>query len=135
MTKPQVAVVEESSPSQDQAQPDMDFKKMLKALISMPGVEGALIVRPDGLVVEAEWNVQGETDLYGALTAESAKNAALKMRESGFGNLESMQIETEGTLTYVAAAKGRILAVICSESVNLGSLKLKLASLMPRLSG
>ena len=125
------AAVAEASPS---VQPDMNFKKMLKALISMPDVEGALIVRPDGLVVEAEWNVPGETDLYGALTAESAKHSALQMRESGFGNLESMLIETADTITYMAAAKGKILAVICSNTVNLGSLKLKLATLMPRLS-
>ncbi len=128
---PQAAAVAES-PSQPVE--GFDFKKMLKALTSMPGVEGAMIIRPDGLVVEAEWNVPGETDLYGALTAEAAKLTAAQMRDSGFGNLESMLIEAQGMMTYLAAAKGRLLAVVCSESINLGSLKMKLATLLPRLT-
>jgi predicted regulator of Ras-like GTPase activity (Roadblock/LC7/MglB family) len=131
---PQFSPPPPSAPAEALAQPDLDFKQMLRSLVGTPGVEGALLVNPDGLVIEAEWNVPGETDLVAALAAETAKYSTIQMRESGFGDLHSMMIETDGSLTYLAGACGRLLAVVCSETVNLGSLKLKLTSLLPRLS-
>jgi len=57
------------------------------------------------------------------------------MKESGFGVLHSILIESTSSLTYMVNVRDMLLAVICSPTVNLGSLKLKLASLLPRLSG
>ncbi len=136
--QPATAVAEETEPPPsvfpEVELPDLDFKQVLKAMNNTPGVEGTLVVNTDGLVVEAEWNVPRETDLFAALTQESARNCSQQMRDSGFGSLESMMIETGGELIYLVAAKGKLLAVVCTQSVNLGSLKLKLSTLLPRLS-
>lgn len=114
---------------------DLNYRQVLKAIVGTPGVDGALMANKDGLVIDVEWNVPGETELISALSVESARYAAAQMRETGFGNLQSMMIETTDRLLYLAGAKGKVLTVICSDSVNLGSLKLKLGSLMTRLSG
>lgn len=114
---------------------DINFRQMLKALVSTPGVDGALVSNKDGLVVDAEWNVPGETDLIGALAVDAARHSAAQMRETGYGNLQAMMIETADQLLYLAGAKGKILTVVCSDKVNLGSLKLKLGNLLPRLAG
>ncbi len=131
---PQFSPPPPPAPAEAPPQPDIDFKQMLRSLVGTPGVEGVLLVNADGLVIEAEWNIPGETDLVAALAAETAKYSTIQMRESGFGDLQSMMIETDGSLTYMAGACGRLLAVVCSETVNLGSLKMKLTSLLPRLS-
>ncbi len=113
---------------------ELDYKQMFKSLVGTPGIDGVLLLNADGLVIEAVWNIPGETDLVGALAVEAARFSTVQMRESGFGNLNSMMIETPDSLIYLAGAKGKLLAVICSETVNLGSLKMKLSSLLPRLA-
>ncbi len=117
-----------------QSVPDLDYKQMLNAVVASPGVEGVLVINSDGLVIEASWNLEGETDLVGALAVEAARFCTLQIRESGYGNLHSMLIETAESLYYFAGVHGKLLAVICTESVNLGSLKLKLTGLMSRLA-
>jgi len=114
--------------------PDMNYKQMLKALVVTPGIEGVLLINGDGLVIEADWNVPGETELIGALAAETARYCTTQMKEVGFGELNSMLIEAGNSMTYMSNARGKLLAIVCSESINLGSLKLKLSSLMPRLA-
>jgi predicted regulator of Ras-like GTPase activity (Roadblock/LC7/MglB family) len=114
---------------------DLNDRQILKALITTPGIDGALLTNKDGLVIEASWNIPGETDLVGALAVEAAKCGADQMRDIGFGTLQSMMIETPESLLYLAGARGKLLAVVCSNTVNLGSLKMKLSSLMPHLAG
>jgi predicted regulator of Ras-like GTPase activity (Roadblock/LC7/MglB family) len=113
--------------------PEINYKKLIKAIVSTPDVDGVLLINKDGLVVEAEWNVPGETDLVGALAMESAKLTSQQMEVTELGTLSSMMIETSDSLHYFAAVKGKLLAVVCTNKVNLGSLKLKLTSLLPRL--
>ncbi len=113
---------------------ELDYKQMFKSLVATPGIDGVLLLNADGLVIEAVWNIPGETDLVGALAVEAARYSTVQMRESGFGNLNSMMIETPDSLIYLAGARGKLLAVICSDTVNLGSLKMKLSSLLPRLA-
>lgn len=115
-------------------EPELDYKQMFKSLVATPGIDGVLLLNADGLVIEAVWNVPGETDLVGALAVEAARYSTVQMRETGFGNLNSMMIETPDSLIYLAGTRGKLLTVICSETVNLGSLKMKLTSLLPRLA-
>lgn len=115
-------------------EPELDYKQMFKSLVGTPGIDGVLLLNADGLAIEAVWNIPGETDLVGALAVEAARYSTVQMRESGFGNLQSLMIETPDSLIYLAGARGKLLAVICSETVNLGSLKMKLSSLLPRLA-
>lgn len=122
-------------PSAEAQLPELDYKQMLKSLVGTPGIDGVLLLNKDGLAIEAVWNIPGDTDLVGALAVEAAKHCTAQMRDMGFGNLESMMIETPDSLLYLAGSKGKLLAVVCTETVNLGSLKMKLASLMPRLAG
>jgi predicted regulator of Ras-like GTPase activity (Roadblock/LC7/MglB family) len=126
---------EAPAPSPDSQLPDLDYKQMFKSLVGTPGIDGVLLLNKDGLAIEAVWNIPGDTDLVGALAVEAARHTTNQMRDLGFGNLESMMIETPDSLLYLAGAKGKLLAVVCTETVNLGSLKMKLASLMPRLAG
>lgn len=123
------------TPKPEHREPGLDYKQILKSLVATPGIDGVLLLKSDGLVIEAVWNIPGETDVVGALSVEAARFATVQMRESGFGNLNSMMIETPDSLIYLAGIKGKLLAVICSETVNLGSLKMKLATLLPRLAG
>ncbi len=122
-------------PKPEHREAGLDYKQILKSLVATPGIDGVLLLKSDGLVIEAVWNIPGETDVVGALSVEAARFATVQMRESGFGNLNSMMIETPDSLIYLAGIKGKLLAVICSETVNLGSLKMKLATLLPRLAG
>lgn len=115
--------------------PNLDFKQAFKSLVGTPGVDGVILMNKDGLVIEAVWNIPGDTDLVGALAVEAGRLASGQVRESGFGTLQSMMIEAGESILYLAGAKGKLLTLICSETVNLGSLKLKLASLLPRLAG
>jgi predicted regulator of Ras-like GTPase activity (Roadblock/LC7/MglB family) len=125
----------EPAPAQMPVQPKLNDKQLLRALVVVPGVEGALLVNKDGLVLDAEWNEQGDTDLTGALAAETARYCTMQLRESGFGTVQSVLIETGRSLLYLTNAAGRLLAIVCTESINLGSLKLKLASLLSRVAG
>jgi predicted regulator of Ras-like GTPase activity (Roadblock/LC7/MglB family) len=124
-----------TTPAELPVQPKLNDKQLLRALVVVPGVEGALLVNKDGLVLEAEWNDQGDTDLTGALAAETARYCTAQLRESGFGTLQSVLIETGRSFLYLSNAAGRLLAVVCTESINLGTLKLKLASLLTRVTG
>lgn len=114
---------------------ELTERQLLKALTGTPGVDGALMVNQDGLVIESDWNIDSDSETVAAMTAESARFCTRQMREGGFGNLNALMIETTETLTYLTGARGKLLTVVCSNSVNLGSLKLKLSSLVERLPG
>ncbi|MCK5124972.1 MAG: roadblock/LC7 domain-containing protein [candidate division Zixibacteria bacterium] len=136
----QVQSQEQFSPTVTMAPPEpapvveLSHKQMLQSLVGTPGVEGVLIINSDGLVIEAEWNVEGDTDLIGALAVETARYSTVQIRESGYGNLLSMMIETPQSLYYMAGVQGKLLSVVCTEKVNLGSLKLKLSGLISQLA-
>ncbi|MFH1699984.1 MAG: roadblock/LC7 domain-containing protein [Candidatus Zixiibacteriota bacterium] len=112
---------------------DLNYRQMLRTLVITPGIEGILLINNDGLVIESIWNVSGDTDLVGALAVETARFTTIQMREVGFGHLQSMMLETPKSLYYMVGIKGRLLTMICTESINLGSLKMKLSALLPRL--
>jgi predicted regulator of Ras-like GTPase activity (Roadblock/LC7/MglB family) len=130
----EAAAAAEPLPGEELTTSQIDYKKMFKSLVSTPGIDGVLMLNKDGLVIEAVWNVSGDTDLMGALAFEAARYTSVQMRENGFGDLHALMIETPNALYYLAGVRGKILTVVCSESINLGSLKLKLASILPRLA-
>lgn len=120
--------------SVEQAVPSgITFKQLMKVLVVTPGVEGVLVISQEGLVIESDWNVAGSTDLVSALVAETARYAAAQMKENSFGDLQSVLIETGSSLVYLSVAREKLLAVVCTDKINLGSLKFKLTSFLPRL--
>lgn len=119
--------VESTTPS------NITFKQLMKILVVTPGVEGVLVIGKEGLVIESDWNVAGNTDLMSALAAETARYAATQMKENNFGELQSVLLETGNALVYLSYARQKLLAIVCTDKINLGSLKFKLASLVPRL--
>lgn len=129
-----VAVQQAAVAVETPAAPELELKQLLNSMVGTPGVEGVLVINNDGLVIEAVWNVEHDTDMVGALAVEAARYCTLQIRETGYGNLQSMLIETGESLYYLAGVHGKLLAVICSNSVNLGSLKLKLTGLIARLA-
>ena len=115
-------------------QKEISGKEMFRSLMLTPGIDGVILVNADGLVIESDWNIDGETDLLAALTAETARICSGHFKENGLGDIQSIMIESKDSLIYMAQAGVKLLAVVCGEGVNLGSLKLKLNSLLPRLS-
>jgi predicted regulator of Ras-like GTPase activity (Roadblock/LC7/MglB family) len=133
-TEPPREAGEEPQEHLNEQLPDLDYKQMFKSLVGTPGIDGVLLLNKDGLIIEAVWNVPGDTDLVGALAVEAARYATAQMRDSGLGDLKSLMVETSDSLMYMAGARGKLLVIVCSDTVNLGSMKMKLASLLPRLA-
>jgi len=100
------------------------MESILEILVNYPGIEGALIVGKDGLVIAKYWNNDSDADLFGGTVAElftTAENMADErlhvtpvtgMVLQGPSGLVVLEIINEVTMLAVKAQAGANLGLV-----------------------
>jgi predicted regulator of Ras-like GTPase activity (Roadblock/LC7/MglB family) len=108
--------------------------EFLDELAGISGVDGVMVVNHEGLVVESRWANQNQLDLYGALVKDIEATIKAQIDLSHFGDYENIMIEAEELVLILHSLKNNILLIKAGRELNLGTLRLRLASLLSRLA-
>lgn len=105
-------------------------KIMIDILANIPGVDGVLLINHEGMVAESNWNCQEEPDLFGALAREIERIINEQIGDANFGKYEDVLIEADDLVLKFLPFGRNLLLIKANARVNLGTLRLKLTSLM-----
>lgn len=111
------------------------MEETLDALSQAPGIQGAMIVGKDGLVIAQSGNLGPDADLMGATTAELFTNAesALSERMSR-GALGTLTLEADGGAVFLRNLDDvTFLLVLGGERLNLGLVRYEIRRAAERL--
>lgn len=121
----------EAPPSQEPQQ--YSAKQVLLSAITIPGIDGALFINREGLVVESEWTVQLDANTCGAVIGEVAKQVEQELMANSFGAVQKVMIESQSDqIFYVTKVHNGSFLFVANSAANLGSLRMKIDKLLER---
>lgn len=135
-TGPRVAkgsVVEtESGPAADQQKPKapLSVEQILEKVIALPGVDGALFLNREGLVVKSEWTMRLDSTVCGAIALEFSRGLDQSLASGYFGSVHSVLVETGGPTFYTVRSHEGMFMFVANSKTNLGALRMKLDALL-----
>ena len=107
--------------------------EMLAEALQITGVSGALYVNSEGLVLEAQWRANTDPAVCGASMAEVSKFLDQELMKISFGQVGSVLVETVRQVFYIIRVSGGMFILVGDANVNLGSLRMKMATLVERV--
>lgn len=113
----------------------IDGKEFVEIISEISGVEGALLINNDGLVAESRWTDNQEIDLFGALARDIEKTIQTQLDTSVFGKYENLLIEGDNLIINMIPLKGCLLLIKANSQINLGTLRLRMSTLLEKLDG
>ena len=97
-------------------------------------IEGVLIINPDGMVAESQWDNNANIDLFGALAKDIEHTIQSQMDSSVFGGYEAVLIECDNIIINMIPGEDFMILIKANGRINLGTLKLKMNALLDRLN-
>ncbi len=110
----------------------LDARGILTAAIGIPLMQGGLYVNRDGLVVDTEWTISMDASLCGAIMAEVNAFCMQELMKSSFGRVKTVLIETPDPILYMVRAGKHLFVFVGEGKINLGTLRMRIGSLMER---
>lgn len=104
------------------------MEETLDALCQAPGIQGAMVVGKDGLMIAASGDVGGEPDLLGATAAELFSLAeSAGVERLGRGTVGTLTLEMPGGPMFVRALdEVTFLLVLAEDRLTLGMARYEL---------
>lgn len=106
------------------------FCDIFKNVTDIPGVEAVISVNNEGLVLDAHGNLGKDNDLYGASLGEVGNFLIQDLVETSFGQFQAVLIEATEQIYYLKRVNEGIYIFIANNNTNLGSLRMKVDSLL-----
>lgn len=131
---PEQTVIATNAEQQEQApeeeQKVLDNAGVVSEAISIPGVEGALFVNFEGLVVESKWMSSMDEATCGATISEIGNELNEQLINNSFGHIRAVLIETGDVTFYVIRTETGVFLFVAGPGTNLGALRMKVEKLM-----
>jgi predicted regulator of Ras-like GTPase activity (Roadblock/LC7/MglB family) len=106
---------------------------LLTEALQVKEVDGAMYINTEGLVIESQWRLAIDQATCGAALAEVSKFLDQELMKISFGRVGTVLVETANRIFYLIRVSGGMFLVVAGASVNLGSLRMKMATVMERL--
>ncbi|GAA2707474.1 roadblock/LC7 domain-containing protein [Micromonospora olivasterospora] len=115
--------------------PQTDLTWILDDLVEVPDVVYALVLSTDGLIVQKSTSLAQDAGELLAAGASSLYSVAAGMgRRFDSGPVQQVIIEYRGRTLFVAAAgQNARLAVLCEQSVDMGTVAYEMSRLVTRI--
>lgn len=112
-----------------------DLTWMLDGLVEVPNVVYAVVLSTDGLVIQKSTSLPQDTAELLAAGASSLYSVAAGMGKSfDSGPVRQVIIEYQGQTLFVAAAgQNARLAVLCEQTVDMGTVAYEMSRLVTRI--
>ncbi len=106
---------------------------LLAEALRIRGVEGALFINAEGLVIESRWEAGVDQTTCGAVMAEVNTFVEQELMKISFGRVTTVLIETSTLVFYIMIVPGGMFLIAGGSGINLGSLRMKMATLLDRV--
>jgi predicted regulator of Ras-like GTPase activity (Roadblock/LC7/MglB family) len=106
---------------------------LLAEAVRIDGVDGAMFINTEGLVIESQWRATMEPAVCGAAIAEVSKFLDQELMKISFGRVGTVLIETPIRIFHLVRVSGGMFLLTGKASINLGSLRMKMATLLDRV--
>ncbi|MGI5211747.1 roadblock/LC7 domain-containing protein [Plantactinospora sp. CA-290183] len=115
--------------------PRNDLTWMLDGLVEVPDVVYAVVLSTDGLIIQKSTSLAQDAAELLAAGASSLHSVAAGMgRRFDSGPVQQVIIEYQGQTLFVAAAgQNARLAVLCEQSVDMGTVAYEMSRLVARI--
>ncbi|MBK7143387.1 MAG: tetratricopeptide repeat protein [bacterium] len=108
----------------------LSSRDLLEQVVVLPGIDGALFVNQEGLVVESEWGTRLDASTCAAAMSEAIKLANHELTRTAFGQASSVLIEAANAVFFVVRVPEGLFVFYGNGTTNLGTLRMKIASLL-----
>ncbi|MBU0985261.1 MAG: tetratricopeptide repeat protein [candidate division Zixibacteria bacterium] len=122
-------VTESESVPETSGPTELGTSDVLRLMMTLPSMKGALFVNPEGLVVEAQWLADMDAGTCAATLAELNRLNQDVVRAS-FGSINAVLIETAGPVFYLVQFDLGMFVFVGETDINLGTLRMKVAGLL-----
>lgn len=106
---------------------------ILRETLGIDGVQGALFVNTEGLLIESEWQSQMDSTTCGAALTEVINFLSQELMKVSFGCVDTVLVETASQVFYLIHVGHGMYVVVGDAQVNLGTLRMKMAGLVQRV--
>lgn len=115
--------------------PRNDLTWMLDVLVEVPDVLYAVVLSTDGLIIQKSTSLpQDKAELLAAGASSMHSVAAGMGRRFGSGSVQQAIVEYDGQTLFIAAAgQNARLAVLCNQSVDMGTVAYEMSRLVTRV--
>ncbi|GIJ44029.1 dynein regulation protein LC7 [Virgisporangium aliadipatigenens] len=112
-----------------------DLTWMLDDLVTLPGIESAVVLSSDGLIIKKSSSLpQDIADVLAAGASSLHSITAGLGRQFRSGAVQQIVAEYDGHTLFVAAAgQNARLAVLCGQSVDMGTVAYEMGRLVTRI--
>ena len=128
---PPVAEVQPAPPRVVE-EPIESERELVTAGIRLNGVDGVVLVNPEGLVIDKEWAHKIDPTLCGATLSEAATLMNDELLKSSFGEFSSAQIEAGDVNYFASKVKVGLAVFVTDHRANLGAIRMKIENLLGR---
>lgn len=110
----------------------MSAKEILEQAMSIPHMSGGLFVNNEGLVTDSEWSLQLDPTVCSATLAEVHQFLTQELVRASFGKVQTLLIETGDPVFYLVRVVRGMFIFQGTSGINLGTLRMRMASLMEK---
>jgi len=123
--------VEREAPPRDETRTvKLNSKEVLLRSITIPGVDGAIFINREGLIVDAEWSLTLDLNTCGAVIGEIGNQVEKELIQNSFGSVKTVLIETQQPTFYMIKVSDGVFLFVANASANLGSLRMRVEKLL-----
>jgi len=128
-------VVDRREPEPVPVKPPTKLSKadVLRGTFGIDGIQGALFVNTEGLLIASEWQSQIDSATCGAALAEVINFLSQELMKVSFGRVNTVLVETAGIVFYLIHVDQGMYVVVGNAQVNLGTLRMKMAGLVQQV--
>ncbi len=131
IAEPAPAPIEEKEEPLDDR---LSIADLMDQIIALKGIEGILFINKEGLVAENRWHDEQDPELYGAMAKEIEKLIQSQIELSKFGDYDNILLEADNFMVSFLPLGDNLLLVKGNKQANLGTLRMKLNSLLSQLA-
>lgn len=112
------------------APPRLNAGDIVRQSLTLPDIQGALFINSEGLVSEAEWTLDMDSQACGATMSDIMVTLTKDMVDNSFGRVSTVLIENTRLVFYLKKVDTGIFLFIGDSQISLGNMRMKLNGLV-----
>lgn len=109
---------------------NLGVRDVVEQALKIGGVQGALLVNFEGLIVDSEWRLAMDSLLCSATLGDVSNLLSQDLVKSSFGNFYTVLIEAAAKTFYLVRVHNGLFLFVADSKANLGTIRMKVENLL-----
>ena len=129
--EPNPVATEAAAPEAPKA---LEPREIIARAVGVAGIDGALFMTAEGLVVDSQWTSKLDLTMCGACMADVSGHLSRELVKNSFGRVGTVLIEAGGGIFYQVHSEKGIFLFGANTRANLGSIRMKIDNLFGKFT-